>query len=520
MLDAIVPSAAWTVTRINELLGGVLVNMPEENLLIERVVSSSAHDQESSLFVAFEGTRVDGHDFIPQAFVNGSVAAVVTLEYKLEGRPGIVVEDSQRALSRLAAAFAGEPSKSLLTIGITGTNGKTTIHWLLHHALDRLDCPGIRLGSLGISAHGSVEKSGKVNIPGSGEIMMTTPSADVIHQSLRQAVDLGLRSCVLETSSHALIQHRVSDVWYDVGIFTNLSPDHLNYHEDMESYFQAKVGLFRRLAEERTQDGVNRFAVINSDCQWGRKMVSVVEDLGLQIVSFGGTPGATVEIVDFLQQFPVSRLDIEFLGRRHSITTPLIGDYNASNIAAAFAALVATSFDPADVASALSDVPCVPGRLESVGTEAVTVVVDYAHTGEGLRSVLGAIRSFAKKDLWVVFGCGGGKDPGKRVAMGEAAAEFADRIVLTSDNPRNEDPTAIIEDILSSGCKAEFVELDRGLAIESALKAAKIGDVVVLAGKGHEDYQVIGNKTVAFSDRDEAMRWRDLGVLDRDAKTD
>ena len=166
------------------------------------------------------------------------------------------------------------------------------------------------------------------------------------------------------------------------------------------------------------------------------------------------------------------------------------------------------------------NVPSVPGRLESVGNEDVTVLVDYAHTGEGLRNLLAAVRSFAEKDLWVVFGCGGGKDPGKRVAMGEAAADFADRIVLTSDNPRNEDPAEIVEDILESGCRAEFVELDRALAIEKTLKAAERGDVVVLAGKGHEDYQVIGQETLPFSDRDEAIKWRERGALNRGPRTD
>ncbi len=469
--------------------------------------------------MAYEGERVDGHDFISQAFDNGAVAAVVTNKEKLGMRPGILVTDTQRALSRLAAAFAGDPSKEMLVIGITGTNGKTTVHWLLYHALERLGMPGIRLGSLGISGHGLVERSGKVIVPGSGEILMTTPGAQEIHNSLRHALDSGLTSCVLETSSHALVQHRVSDVWYDAAIFTNLSPDHLNYHEDMEDYFQAKVGLFRQMAEMRSVSDFHGGAVINADCPWGRRIATIVTELGLPLTTFGEGAGAGVRIAAFRQQFPISRLVLDFKGQNHEITTPLVGDYNASNIAAAFGALAALSFDPAEVARVLCDVPCVPGRLESVGNEHVTVLVDYAHTGEGLRKTLGALRPFAEKDLWVVFGCGGGKDPGKRVGMGEAAAEFADRIVLTSDNPRNEAPAAIVEDILSSGCRVEFVELDRALAIEKTLKGAGRGDVVVLAGKGHEDYQVIGQETLPFSDRVEAIKWRENGALNRGPRT-
>ncbi|MEN8163903.1 MAG: UDP-N-acetylmuramoyl-L-alanyl-D-glutamate--2,6-diaminopimelate ligase [Acidobacteriota bacterium] len=514
MIRRIGHSHTWSLGEISDLLGGTLLNGAQPEMPILAVVSSGDHQRPSSLFVAYRGARVDGHDYIGQAFENGSVAAVVTSEEKLEGRPGILVEDSQRALSRLGAAFAGDPSKNMLTIGITGTNGKTTVHWLLYHALERLGLPGIRLGSLGISAHGLVEKSGKVVVRGSGDLVLTTPAAQVIHDSLRQALDSGLKSCVLETSSHALVQHRVSDVWYDAAIFTNLSPDHLNYHNDMESYFEAKVGLFRQLAEMRAADSQGK-AVVNIDCPWGRRMAIVAGELDLELMTFGTASEAMVRIVDFKQQIPESRLILEYQGCRSTVVTSLIGDYNASNVAAAFAALVAVALDPLEVAGALSGVAGVPGRLESLGSEDVTVLVDYAHTGEGLRKTLGAVRSFAKKDLWVVFGCGGGKDPGKRGGMGKAAAEFADRIVLTSDNPRNEDPAGIIEDILSSGCRAEFVELDRGKAIERTLKAAKKGDVVVLAGKGHEDYEVVGTETRYFSDRDQAIKWREVGALDR-----
>lgn len=511
---------AWDLGEINDLLGGTLLNGAQSDIPILAVVSTGDHQQPSSLFVAYEGARVDGHKFIGQAFENGSVAVVVTNEEKLGMRPGILVEDSQRALSRLAAAFNGDPSKDMVTIGITGTNGKTTVHWLLYHALERLGLPGIRLGSLGISAHGLVEKSGKVVVRGSGDLVLTTPAAQVIHDSLRQALDSGLKSCVLETSSHALAQHRVSDVWYDAVVFTNLSPDHLNYHQDMEDYFQAKVGLFRQIAEMRAVSDSEGGAVINSDCPWGRRLTALADGMGLPVTTFGSGSDPGVCIEEFRQQLPVSCLELRWDGQRYSITTPLIGDYNASNIAAAFGALMAVGFDPAMAAAALSDVPSVPGRLEAVGSKDVTVLVDYAHTGEGLRKTLGALRPFAKGDLWVVFGCGGGKDPGKRVGMGEAAAKFADRIVLTSDNPRNEDPVEIVEDILSSGCHAEFVELDRALAIERTLKAARKGDVIVLAGKGHEDYEVVGTETRYFSDRDEALKWRERGALSRETRAD
>ncbi len=475
---------------------------------ISAVVDSGNRASPGSLFVAVKGTGADGHDFIDQAFERGAVAAVVTDEERLGSRPGIVVEDSRRALSRLADLCSGHPSRELLTFGITGTNGKTTVHWLLHHALIALGSPSVRIGSLGIGGPGLEEYSNKVVVPGSGDIILTTPGPLEIHAALRQAVDAGLTSCVLETSSHALDQCRVADVGYDVAVFTNLSPDHLNYHQGMEDYFEVKARLFRQLARLRdTGETSLGIAVINADCPFGRRMGDLARALDLPTVTFGTAPDSSVRIVKFRQAFPAGRLTLEYNEETVDITTSLVGDYNASNIAAAFAALVGAGFDPDQVGEVLSECPGVPGRLEPVDAGDVAVLVDYAHTGEGLHNVLKAVRSFVRRDLWVVFGCGGGKDPGKRRAMGEAAAAHADRIVLTSDNPRNEDPRAIIEDILCSGCRPEFVELDRARAIRRTLDAARPGDVVVLAGKGHEDYQVIGDKTLPFSDREEVLRW-------------
>lgn len=496
-----------TLTEIAELLAGRLLNPEDSGTLISSIVSSGNEAVEGSLFIAIRGGRADGHDFIDQAFAKGARAAVITDSEKLGDRPGVLVGDDRGALSRLAAHCSGDPSRKLLTIGITGTNGKTTIHWLLHHALSRLGRPSIRIGSLGIAGPGLEDRSGKVVIPGSGDIIMTTPDAMEIHSSLRRAVDAGLSSCVLETSSHALSQKRVADVAYDAAIFSNLSPDHLNYHRDMEDYFQAKVGLFRQLADlKRAGPGKGR-AVINDDDPSGRRLIGFCEEQELGITRFGTDPGVEVRIGDFSQQLPTSRLKLLSNGESFTIETPLLGEYNASNVAAAFAALIALSFEPHAVAEALSGLPPVPGRLESVGHAGFTVLVDYAHTGEGLEKTLGALRPFARNRLWVLFGCGGGKDKRKRIGMGRAAAELADRIVLTSDNPRNEDPEEIVRDILKSGCEPEFIELDRARAIKRCLGAAEPGDVIVLAGKGHEDYEVIGSRTYHFSDREEVLKY-------------
>ena len=504
-----------TLDELANITAGTLLNAPRNDPRVDAVMPASDHPTPNSVFVAIRGVQADGHAYLDEAFANGAVVAVVTDSARLGGRPGVVVTDSRRAVSRICAALAGNPSSELLTIGVTGTNGKTTVHWILYHALNHLGFPALRVGSLGIEGGTEVRRSGKVTTRTAGQILMTTPGPCEIHESMRLAVNAGLRACVLETSSHALDQHRVADVRYDAAVFTNLSPEHLDYHSDMESYFAAKITLFEQLERQKGHSPGAGGAAINLDCPYGRRLAETVRAGRLPVVGFGTASEATVRIVGFDQQFTGSRLHLEIAGARHVVQTSLIGDYNASNIAAAFAVLVSLDFEPAAVAAALSQTPPVPGRLQGVGSDDIAVLVDYAHTGEGLRNALSAVRGFTRNQLWVVFGCGGGKDPGKRAAMGAAAHDLADQIVLTSDNPKLEDPEMIVRDILSSGCQPAFIEMDRRAAIERTLRAATAGDVVLLAGKGHEDYQIIGNNTLHFSDVEEVERLKADGVLAR-----
>jgi len=502
----------FSLKEIANIINGKLLNSSDE-LLIESVTKDSRYCEKNSIFIAYTGYAVDSHDFLDKAFNNGAVAAIVTDEKKLGNRAGILVENAYRSLSKLSDLFADEPSKKMLTFGITGTNGKTTIHWILYHLLNRLGYPAIRIGSLGINAGDKIDISGKVKTK-TGEIFMTTPGALEIQESLQTAVHKGIKACVLETSSHALDQYRVADIDYDVAIFTNLTPDHLNYHGDMEHYFNTKVRLFKQLA--KSKELLNKTvggAIINLDDSYGKRLEKIAVELNLPIYSFGSNEKARIKILEFKQNFNNSTLTLEYNKKVYHIDTSFIGDYNASNIIAVFAACVSVGIKPEDIIEAFQEIPNVPGRLESVGNARVGVFVDYAHTGDGLASVLLAVRPFVKNKLWVVFGCGGGKDHGKRPAMGRAAKDNADRIVLTNDNPKNDDPEKIIEDILSSGCKPEFIELDRGKAIEKTIRQAEDGDVIILAGKGHEDYQIIGNKTLPYSDRKEVEKLKELGVF-------
>lgn len=489
-------------SELAQLLAGTAINLPAEPIGVSAVVDSGRHNQPGSIFVAYPGVTVDGHEYIEQAFENGSVAAVVSDASKLCGKPGIVVGDGRKALSFLAALFSDDPSKELITLGVTGTNGKSTIHWLLYHLLCELGYPGIRIGTLGIFAENIVDESSTI----------TTPSSIKIHSVLKRIKEAGLKSCAIETSSHGLDQNRVDHLYFDVGIYTNLTRDHLDYHGDMETYFLAKTRLFDLLNRNKSRRGG---AVINIDCPYGERIVQDYISPEVDLITYGENTKAVLRIVGFSQNFEASKLEFCFNGRDYSVATKFLGKHNASNISAAFAACVSLGFEPEIVLKAFGKIPGVPGRLEPVGTRDVAVFVDYAHTPDALSSTLGSIRELAKKDFWVIFGCGGDRDRGKRPLMAEAVCNFADKVVVTSDNPRTENPEQIISDILSEDCKAEIIEVDRKVAIEKTLRRVKKGDVVVIAGKGHENYQIIGKDKIHFSDQEEVMKLKSQGVLSR-----
>lgn len=504
-----------SMEQIAKLLRAETVNHCDLDASIEHVTCDSRAVRPGSLFFAYLGPELDGHKYVEDAFKKGAVAAVVTNKSACGSHPCLIVDDSRQAFSQACAEMYGHPSHKMKVIGITGTNGKTTIHWMLYHALNRLGWPALRIGSLGIAAEtANLERSGKVATLKAGEIVMTTPGPEEIQKSMALALTAGVKACVLETSSHGIHQKRVGDVRFNAAVFTNLTPDHLNYHPDMETYFQVKTELFHQVAMDRqAKNEALGGAIINQDCDYGRRLTSIAQALHLPIFSFGHKSHSKIQILDFEQGLPTSKLTLRVNQKNYVIHMPLIGDYNASNMAAAFATLLSFGFSPEELSVALSHQPVVPGRLEPVGTERVAVFVDYAHTGIGLDFLLGAVKAFVEGKLWVVFGCGGGKDPRKRIEMGDAARKHADHIVLTDDNPKNEDPEEIIKDILKSGCQPTLIVHDRAAAIRDTLARAEEGDVVILAGKGHEDYQIIGNHTSYFSDRDEVHKAIKEGIL-------
>lgn len=475
----------YALQEVAAAIGGDLVT-DSKKLKITSLAYHVNHCKEGALFFAIKGSKADGHRYISEAFSRGAVASVVEDAEALGSSPGIVVQNSKLALSKTSALFFGTPTVKLSVIGVTGTNGKTTTHWMIDHLLQSLGKKVLRVGTIGIHS------TGFADVPNP----LTTPGPLELQKLFAEAVNRGIDYAVMEVSSHALTQHRVEDVRFDAAIFTNLSRDHLDYHSSIDEYATAKMKLFSLMRESGKNQKV---AIVNGDDEYAERFLAVAAGLP-RCLTYGFNAGADLLIKDFSQSISGSSFTILFEGENYRVTSPFIGEYNAYNLVAAIATCVGVGFSIEEVFALTTRLPQVPGRLQSVGDKERGVFVDYAHTPDALYNALGALRSLTTGKLWTIFGCGGDRDRGKRPQMGHIAAEIADRVVITSDNPRTEDPKVIIEDILSSGIKPALVEADRKAAIEKTLSRLSPGDVLLIAGKGHEDYQIIGSTKYPFSD--------------------
>jgi len=451
---------------------------------LDREIDALVHDSRlvkpGALFVAVRGERVDGHAFVADALAKGAVAIVSeTPVAAADGIARIVVPDARKALSRLAARFAGDPSAEMRVIGITGTNGKTTTTFLVQAILTAAGVPCARIGTLGASFDGSTWDLGN-----------TTPLAPELHGLLASVCERGARAVAMEISSHALALDRVADLHVAVGVFTNLTRDHLDFHESIDAYASAKRSLF----------DMAPVAVLNVDDPYGALWASELAD-DRDVVTYGFAESADVRAADVLLAPNGSQFSVG--GQAFSLRLP--GRFNISNALAAIAVARSQGISDRDAAAALENVERVPGRMETVSAGGIDVIVDYAHTPDALERVLRTAREMARHELVAVFGCGGDRDRGKRPLMGAIAHDLAARVVVTSDNPRSEDPAAIAAEIVAGIANASGVEieLDRRLAIRMAIDDAQPGDVIVVAGKGHEHYQIIGDRVVHFDDTEE-----------------
>jgi UDP-N-acetylmuramoyl-L-alanyl-D-glutamate--2,6-diaminopimelate ligase len=466
-----------------ELIGG------NPDVSITSISVDSRRVEPGALFVCLTGARDDGHVHAGQAVESG--AAAVLSEHPLvlpPHTPVFVVPDTLAALSRVAAEFFGHPSDALTVVGVTGTNGKTTVTHFLEAIMDAADTPFGIVGTLGARFAGSF----------TAELSNTTPFAHELQSLLAQMRDAGARGAVMEVSSHALALHRVDDVDFDVAVLTNVTQDHLDFHKTFDAYRASKGRLFEAVTRGgRKSPGVR---VLNLDDAEGRRLAIA----GGRTMTYGvQSDDAVLHATDVTLDRDGATFLVRAL-RPAPFHIHLPGPFNVANAMAAVAAACALDVDVEAIEEGLSSVGEVPGRMMPVQARSIGVYVDYAHTPDGMRNVLGAARALTPGRVICVFGCGGDRDALKRPLMGRAARELSDVVIVTNDNPRREDPQAIIDGILSgmrngAGAPYEIVP-DRAVAIDRAVELAADGDVVIIAGKGHEAYQLIGEQSLPFSD--------------------
>jgi UDP-N-acetylmuramoyl-L-alanyl-D-glutamate--2,6-diaminopimelate ligase len=440
--------------------------------LVDAIADDSRSVGPGSLFVALPGERADGHAFVADAVARGASAVVVEREVAA-GVPEIVVPDTRAAAGALADAFYDRPSETLTVVGVTGTNGKTTTTYLLRDVLDEAGLPCALVGTLG----GAFRER-------RWPLSNTTPLAVELHGLLAAQLDAGAKAVAMEVSSHALALRRVERVRFRAAALTNITRDHLDFHGTLERYTAAKRTLF----------DLAPLAALNVDDPAGARFASEL-------------PQATTYAIDADANLRAEDVVVEGDGSTFRVGTTRVaislpGRFNVRNALAAFALGRALGIDDATIARGLARTRSVPGRMERFGAFGIDAIVDYAHTPDALENVLRAAREATKRALIVVFGCGGDRDAGKRAQMGEIAARLADRVIVTSDNPRSEDPMAIARAI-ADGFAHTAIVLDRRTAIRRAIDDAQAGDTVVIAGKGHENYQIVGTEIRPFDDREE-----------------
>lgn len=459
--------------------------------LADPEISTLCHDSRAAtpgcLFFALPGSKSDGSAFVAQAAALGAAAAVVGKAPEDPGCPIVVVENPRAAMADVAAAFHGHPDRPLKCVGVTGTNGKTTTAFLVKHLFDSV---GMRCGLVGTVKY----VVGDTELPAS----RTTPESLDLQRLLADMRDLGDRAVAMEVSSHSLVQDRVRGIEFDAAVFTNLTQDHLDYHGSMDAYFEAKARLFENLA---AQTAKKPRAIVNSDDRFGQRLLDRFSKR-LKTVSFGRNVHADFRASGIRQDLHGTRFALEARGKSYLVRSPLIGLFNVYNTLGALAACMTCGVELRRAIDALAAAPQVPGRLERVPARRnFQVFVDYAHTDDALRNVLQTLRECGPARLIAVFGCGGDRDRAKRPLMAAAGESLADLLILTSDNPRSENPDDILAEMEKGLSRRTHEKIpDREAAIRRAIDLAGPGDIVLIAGKGHEKTQEFADSKIPFDD--------------------
>jgi len=457
-----------------------------QSLRILSVDCDSRKVKPGSLFIALQGTKENGARYIQQAIERGASCVIKSYDQKVDFSSSdaclLEVNDTNSILKSLVTRFYRNPSKDVQCVGITGTNGKTTTTYLIASILRSAQKPCGVIGTINCHFGSKIIK-----------IQNTTPNLLDLCQYLSQMRSDGFNHCAMEVSSHALDQGRVSGIDFKVGIFTNLTQDHLDYHKDMESYFLAKAKLFSMLSETST-------AVLNMDDFFGKRLAQMTS---ARILTYGIKQRGDVSAAKIQLGIEKTRFVLTVQEDECEIAASLIGIHNIYNILAAAAACRALGIDLEHIREGIENMTCVPGRLEPVDCgQKFSIFVDYAHTDDALKNVLENLRAIKKSKIILVFGCGGDRDKTKRIKMGKVASELADFSIITNDNPRSENPEDIVSKIVAGFTHEHYlIILNRKEAIMRALQMAREGDVVLIAGKGHENYQILRNEVIDFDDR-------------------
>lgn len=466
---------------------------------ITHITADSRTVEEGSLFICLVGATVDGHNYVEQAVEDGAVAIVASKPVEVPEHVTVIyVEDTREALQEAVPFFYDYPARSMRMIGVTGTNGKTTTTHMIRHILN---AQGHKVGVIG-TVHILIDDE-------SFPVHNTTPDVADLQQTLAQMVEAGVTHCVMEVSSHALALGRVAGVEYDTAVFTNLTQDHLDFHKTFENYLAAKAKLFQSVSV-KGQTKSPKGAVINMDDPYGKDILAVT-DVPTITYSTKGNGNLTASDLEITSKSSAFTLSYE--GKAYAAYVRTAGLFNVYNTLAAIGACLEEGISIEDSLKALDSFHAVPGRFELIEEgQDFAVVVDYAHTPDGLENILETAQEITKGRILVVFGCGGDRDATKRPVMGGIAAKYGDIAYVTSDNPRTEDPVSIVEQVavgvkenLREGKTYEVI-VDRREAITAAIHEAKAGDVVIIAGKGHEDYQILKDRTIHFDDREEARK--------------
>jgi UDP-N-acetylmuramoyl-L-alanyl-D-glutamate--2,6-diaminopimelate ligase len=461
---------------------------------VENISYDSRRVQRHTMFVALRGEKTDGHQFIGQAIDKGASVIVAEREEQDPRVTCLVVDNTRIALADLATTFYGHPARKLKLAAVTGTNGKTTTTFLIKHICESA---GLRCGLVGTVRY----EIGQRLLPA----IRTTPESLDLQELLAQIVSAGCKAAAMEVSSHALAQDRTRNLEWNVAVFTNLTQDHLDFHGTMENYFNAKAKLFTGLVDQKTK--LKPVAIVNIDDRYGQQLLDKI-DKRVAVVTYGMGTRADFRASNYRAEFTGTSYQLDAQGKSYLVRLPLIGRFNVTNSVAALAAADALGIGLRSAVFSLAKSPQVPGRLEIVPAKRqFQVFVDYAHTPDALANVLKTLRELQPQRLIAVFGCGGDRDRQKRPLMAEMADHLADYSIITSDNPREENPDAIIDEI-EKGFRSNRYEkiVDRTQAINRAIAIARPRDIVLIAGKGHENYQEFGDHTIPFDDIQVARR--------------